>query len=781
MKTCNLLLATLLFIAHLSFSQAPELPIDFEDETLNYGFGGYGDPNFEPLLMEIDNNPSTSGINTSDNVLHISKPDGSQTWAGGSMALGTAVDLSVSTEITMMVYAPQVGMPINFVLQEAGGSTNKAQLAVMTTQSETWEILTFDMATADGYDPAHVYESISIEPNFGNMGVAGATEFYFDDIQNITPTAPEKPSFPVDFEDPNLNYLFGGYGDPNFDPILVEISNNPNASGINTSASVLHLSKPDGSQTWAGTTMALKDVIDFSGGTTFTMKVHAPQIGMPINFVFQEDGGGVKAELSVMTTIANEWETITFDMSQATGFDPAAAYKFIAIEPNFGNMGIAGATEFYFDDIEDGSGNNLIPTIPIDFESSTLMYGLAGYGDPNFMEIPVEITDNPFQGGINFSAKSLHITKPEGSQTWAGASLAIGEAIDVANNPMFSIKVLAPDAGMPINLIFQEEGGSPNKAQLAIPTVFGGTWETLLFDMSQADGYDPSHSYKVISIEPNFGNMGIAGATEFYFDDFAYFLAPDGPFLPEDFESPTINYETFGYGDPNFDPVPTGISDNPDASGVNTSNRVWFIQKPAGSQDWAGASMPLALPIDMNQGPYFYMKVWSPTAGTPILLSFENSTDPATIYTEAEVNTTKNGSWEILSFNMTEHINYDPNEVYNLVSINPNNGFTGVGATYYFDDIQYGGDVVSFDELNQSKINVNVFPNPVNEWLTIQAASKITENISIEIIDVFGRKINELTLIDEQKINVQNWNSGTYLLLIKSNNELMKVERVMVF
>lgn len=332
---------------------------------------------------------------------------------------------------------------------------------------------------------------------------------------------------PVNFDNPSLTYTWNGFGDPGFGPIPTAIINNPDQSGINTTAKVLEIQKPAGSQTWAGASMALDNPIDFAtNGTTLTVKVWSPRAGVPILFKTEDvnsppDGNGnpsVFAEVIATTTMANTWEELSFDLTTFGAFSTAISYHNVILFPDFGNSG-QGET-FYFDDIEFASKK-----FPVNFETSSLTYTWNGFGDPGFGPIPTAIIANPNQSGINMSNNVLEIQKPAGSQTWAGASMALDGVANFAYGTTVKVKVWSPRAGVSI-LFKMEDLNSPpdgNGNPSVFVEVFGTTttanaWEELTFDLTSFGAFSTSIEYGNIIVFPDFGNVG-QGET-FYFDDF---------------------------------------------------------------------------------------------------------------------------------------------------------------------------------------------------------------------------------------------------------------------
>ena len=89
--------------------------------------------------------------------------------------------------------------------------------------------------------------------------------------------------------------------------------------------------------------------------------------------------------------------------------------------------------------------------------------------------------------------------------------------------------------------------------------------------------------------------------------------------LPIDFESTTITY-TFT----DFDGGQATVIPNPQSSGINTSGNVAQMVKNAG-QVWGGSLLTMPGPIDFSTNRIFKVKVFSPNAGTRLLLKVENA------------------------------------------------------------------------------------------------------------------------------------------------------------
>lgn len=160
--------------------------------------------------------------------------------------------------------------------------------------------------------------------------------------------------------------------------------------------------------------------------------------------------------------------------------------------------------------------------------------------------------------------------------------------------------------------------------------------------------------------------------------------------FPIDFESTSITYTFTDFGGGQM-----SRENNPDKSGINTSNRVARMIKNAG-EPFAGSLLQLSAPINFSTNKHFKMKVWTPGRGRKVLLKVENLTN-GNIFFEQERLTTVGNAWEELVFDFSA-IN-TANSYQKLVFIF-DLGTVGNGTpnfTFYVDDIEQfrggGGNV----------------------------------------------------------------------------------------
>ena len=125
------------------------------------------------------------------------------------------------------------------------------------------------------------------------------------------------------------------------------IITNPDPSGENTTENVLEFNKSEEAEVWAGMGFTI-DVLEFNDQTSFQLKSYSPEVGKVIKVKLETVQGnvaGLTHEVDVVTTVANEWETLVYDFSAA----PDLEYVSFIVFYDFGNT--AGGT-YRLDEIQ---------------------------------------------------------------------------------------------------------------------------------------------------------------------------------------------------------------------------------------------------------------------------------------------------------------------------------------------------------------------------------------------------------------------------------------------
>ncbi|MBE0662881.1 MAG: hypothetical protein IH597_10480 [Bacteroidales bacterium] len=170
-------------------------------------------------------------------------------------------------------------------------------------------------------------------------GGSATTEY----TQVITISAASDPvNLPIGFESFTVNYAFVDFGGN-----VSTVIDNPDPSGLNTSAKVAQAAKSAGAEVWAGSLLTLGNPINFSNTKLFRIKVWSPKIGAVVKLKVENlNDGNIAHEVDATTTVSNEWEELQFDFS---AIDVSQEYQKIVFFFDFGNVG-DGST-YYFDDV----------------------------------------------------------------------------------------------------------------------------------------------------------------------------------------------------------------------------------------------------------------------------------------------------------------------------------------------------------------------------------------------------------------------------------------------
>lgn len=484
-----------------------DLPTTFDDPNYDYTTSDFGGN-----ISSIAADPTDAG----NKVLKAIKGNGSEVWAGTTIgtALGFATKIPVSataSKMSVRVYSPAAGLDIKLKIEDHADGTHAVETDVKTTVANKWETLVFDFATpaagTPGLNAGYTYDKASI---FFNFGVAGdGKAYYADDLKTVAEI--KQISLPVTFDGVNVNYTVTDFGD-NSTADAVDPTNAANKVKLTT--------KPNGAQTWAGTTIGtnlgfVAKVPLAAGAMKMSVRVYSPAAGLDIKLKLEDHNDGTKAvETDVVTTVANAWETLTFDFSNpASGtpaFNSAVNYDKASIFFDFGTAG--NGKKFYWDDVM--FLGNVEPTvlgIPLTFQSATIDYTFTDFNGGG-----VTVISNPHATGINTSTKVGQMVKSNG-ETYGGSYITLPSPINFSTQKTFTMKVYSPRVGAKVLLKVENLTDGNTSFEKEVTTTKAGEWELLTFDYSAVDA---SKSYqKVVLIFDN-GTKGDGSANyTWLFDD----------------------------------------------------------------------------------------------------------------------------------------------------------------------------------------------------------------------------------------------------------------------
>ena len=321
---------TLLMASSVVLS-AQALPFDFESSTS--GMVGYDGASFTIVA-----NPSSVG-NSSANVAKIVKVNAADLWAGGKITSVSSLNFTSasSSVLSMKVYTTQ---PVGTVIKVKLESPYTSEVDAVTTVSGAWETLTFDF----GIPAPSGSVDLVIMPQPFTPG--GGNTFYIDDIEQVAGViATQRLGLPVTFESGTTARHFF-----DFESAIMTSLPNPDIDVDNGSANVGKIVRYLGAP-YGGSKITFTNNLDFVNSPVITMKVwtSAP-IGTNVTLKAEKPFWG--EERSVQTTKTEEWETLSFDFTNAPTDMPTLAllFDFVAGSSNVGD-GSATST-FYFDEIK---------------------------------------------------------------------------------------------------------------------------------------------------------------------------------------------------------------------------------------------------------------------------------------------------------------------------------------------------------------------------------------------------------------------------------------------
>ena len=146
----------------------------------------------------------------------------------------------------------------------------------------------------------------------------------------------------------------------------------------------------------------------------------------------------------------------------------------------------------------------------------------------------------------------------------------------------------------------------------------------------------------------------------------------EGWALPIDFETVEPEFEAFGGSTDT-------IIDNPDQSGINTSNRV--LETVLGNETWAGVFVNLDGPLDFSTATSIKVKVWAPATGA-FRMKLEAQASSST-FVEKDVDVTVANEWTEITVDWTG----EAADTYDRLVLFPGWDVSNAG-TFYLDDIK---------------------------------------------------------------------------------------------
>jgi len=203
----------------------------------------------------------------------------------------------------------------------------------------TYDLGNGDNGWGNGELQSYTDDASNVIVEEGNLKITARAEasngqgiYYFDDLQ-LFDAGGVSQGVIQDFEGAAPAFTdFGGA----FSAVIA----NPDASGVNTSATVAQTTKPQGSETFAASFFDVSAAIAIPANPQLRLKTWSPIANAVVRIKLEDSTNGENfAEVDATTTVTGAWEELTFDFSAAGAFN----YDRVVIFFDFGNPGTAGA------------------------------------------------------------------------------------------------------------------------------------------------------------------------------------------------------------------------------------------------------------------------------------------------------------------------------------------------------------------------------------------------------------------------------------------------------
>ena len=318
----------------------------------------------------------------------------------------------------------------------------------------------------------------------------------------------------VDFEPGGTGASWTWTVDDNSTDPALEIVANPNATGLNTSATVAKFTALAAGQEWALTYTNNIGSFTFSENNSIVKIKIRKDIPTPVGLKFEDTSGThTPTIVEVANTLVNgDWEELTFNFSIAIG----KTYNRMVIIPDFYDRSID--TTIYFDDISFNSGGSVVNynLEDIDFETNGFGADWVWTVHQNNTNPALEFVANPNTSGINSTSTVAKFTSLDFGESYALTFTDyVGSFIFDQNNKIVTLMVnksVISDVGIKF-----EVAGTATHVQLVKPnTVTDGSWEQLTFDFSAQIG----NTYNRLVIIPDFADRTQNNVS--YFDQLSF-------------------------------------------------------------------------------------------------------------------------------------------------------------------------------------------------------------------------------------------------------------------
>jgi len=386
-----------------------------------------------------------------------------------------------------------------------------------------------------------------------------------------------------------------------------------------------------------------------------------------------------------------------------------------------------------------------------------------------------ESFSNPSTTGVNTSAKCAQYTRDGASQydviliNPIGLTKIASVADYRAGTKKMTLKVYSTSIGKTLQITLEDNtsAGPTNyptgrHSEYTAVTTVSNAWETLTFNLVNSPDLtvsDTNINQLVLLFDPNSFN-----SDTYLFDDLM------GPTLidpclgtPKD-SSIVDDYEcqrnvTFDFANGTH----SQFEINPVTSGINTSKTCGKFTKYVPPTNDGAFGGTILYPFNTSKFNEAKIQLYSPAGAYDFKIVFQDAMGVDLL--DQSFTTSSSPTWESFTMDLFSIPNANSIEKF-VFLLNPT---TATEDSIFLDNFS-----LSFNAsagINEKQINnqVNVFPNPFIDQLTISSENEIEQII---VFSISGKKLIQLKGIKSLKTNVslRSLNPGSYFIQIKDEN-----------
>ena len=303
----------------------------------------------------VDNPDFDNAVNNSCKVAQVVRGNNNP-WDNNQYDLDAKLDFNANTGFKIKVWSARPNTEVRLKLEEIGNAGNNTEQFLTTSITSGWEELTFPFTAAD----SNKFNKIVL---FFDLNTTSTDTYYFDDLRLYGDgsggggnTGSYNLTLPIDFETSGhgANWTWNVFENDTNPPL--EFVANPNASGINTSATVAKITALQTGNPWAGTETAHGEMgitWDLSASNAIIKVMVYKTVISDVGVKLVNPSGGAQVEIKVANTVVNAWEELTFDFTSriGNGLDGSTNIDQIVVFPDFDMGGRTSDNVIYFDNI----------------------------------------------------------------------------------------------------------------------------------------------------------------------------------------------------------------------------------------------------------------------------------------------------------------------------------------------------------------------------------------------------------------------------------------------